>query len=135
MRLTGFSLVELLVVLALASTLIALVGPLGFESVERVRTQSEVVAIQRWYNRIGYSAFIRGQSIEVKSQGNNRLIAYLDAEIFSQRDVSRLDLVGVPIVVFSSAGIPSRDQIALNSDTGRVFELTLSGALSVRSAY
>jgi len=135
MKPAGFSLVELLVVLALASTLIALVGPLGFESVERVRTQSEVVAIQRWYNRMGYSAFIRGQSIEVKRQGDSRLIAYLDAEIFSQRDVSRLDLMGAPIIVFSSAGIPSLDQIVLTSNTGRVFELTLSGALSVRSAY
>lgn len=135
MKPAGFSLVELLVVLALASILIALVGPLGFESVERVRTQSEVVAIQRWYNRMGYSAFIRGQSIEVKRQGDSRLIAYLDAEIFSQRDVSRLDLMGAPIIVFSSAGIPSLDQIVLTSNTGRVFELSLSGALSVRSAY
>ena len=135
MKLAGFSLVELLVVLALASILIALVGPLGFESVERVRTQSEVVAIQRWYNRMGYSAFIRGQRIEVKRQGDRRLVAYLGADLFSQRDVSRLDLVGAPIIVFSSAGIPSQDEIALTSNTGRVFELTLSGALSVRSAY
>ena len=135
MKSSGFSLVELLVVLALASVLVALVGPLGFRSVERVKTQSEVVAIQRWYNRMGYSAFIRGESIEVKRQGDSRLVAYLGAEIFSQRDVARLDLVTFPVIVFSSAGIPSRDQITLTSDTGRVFELPLSGVLSVRSAY
>jgi prepilin-type N-terminal cleavage/methylation domain-containing protein len=135
MKSYGFSLVELLVVLALASVLIALVGPLGFQSVERVKTQSEVVAIQRWYNRMGHAAFIRGQSIAVKRQGDSRLVAYLGPEPFSQRNVERLDLVGAPVIVFSSAGIPSRDQISFTSSAGRVFELPLMGALSVRSAY
>ena len=38
-------------------------------------------------------------------------------------------------VVFTPAGIPSRSQISLVDQSGRGFDLTLAGSLSLRSAY
>ena len=131
----GFSLVELLVVLAVASVLMALVGPLGFESVERVKTQTEVVAIQRWYNKMGHTAFIQGQSIEVRAQDGGQLVAIMGEEVVGDQRLNRLSFTEGNNLVFSASGIPSRSQLALSNKTGQVFNIEISGALSVRSAY
>lgn len=135
MKTSGFSLVELLVVLAVSSVLVALVGPLGLATVERVKVQSEVVAIQRWHDRMGYTAFIHGQSVEIRSDGRKRLVAYMDSEVIAERAIERLVLADIPVIVFSSAGIPSHQGVSMISDAGRSFYIPLSGALSVRSAY
>ena len=131
----GFTLVELLVVLAISGTLLALVAPLGFRSVERVQVQTELVSIQRWYDRIGYLAFIRGEDISVEWVGEGEIVASVAREILVGRRVDRLEPVDQAPILFTSAGIPNKQSISLKSSQGVTYEVVLAGALSSRSAY
>ncbi|MDB2380687.1 type II secretion system GspH family protein [Luminiphilus sp.] len=135
MKVLGFSLIELLVVLAIASTLVALVGPASYRSIERARTQTELVAIQRWYDRMGYNAFIRGESVRVEWKSPQTIVAISDNELVGEKNTQFVTADYQGYVVFTPAGIPSRSQISLVDQSGRGFDLTLAGSLSLRSAY
>lgn len=131
----GFSLVELLVVLAISSTLVAIVGPLGYQSIERVKRQTELVALQRWYDRMGYKAFIRGHSVTLHFVDGERLVAVSRKfGVVGEKKVADIFPIGDPIV-FSSSGIPSRNKLLLKDASGRSYEIAVAGALSVRSGY
>jgi prepilin-type N-terminal cleavage/methylation domain-containing protein len=131
----GFSLIELLVVLAISSTLVVIVGPLGYQSIERVKKQTELVALQRWYDRMGYKAFIRGHSVTLDLVDEERLTAVSRTfGVVGERKIADIFPVGDPIV-FSSSGIPSRNKLLLKDASGRSYEMAVAGALSVRSGY
>lgn len=126
---------ELLVVLAISGTLLALVGPLGFRSVERVQVQTELVSLQRWYNRIGYLAFIRGENILVEWASEDEIVASVAREILVSRRVDRIKPVDKAPIVFTSAGIPNKQYIILKSSQDVTHEVKLAGMLSSRSSY
>lgn len=131
----GFTLIELLVVLAIAGTLLALVGPLGYQSVERVRTQTELVALQRWYDRVGYLAFIRGVGVSVTWQGDSDVIATTRDLVIAEKQLTRLSPVDTSPIVFTSAGMPNRRALTFEAAQGTTHTVELNGVLSLRSAY
>ena len=135
MKQQGFSLIELLVVLAIAGTLLALVGPLGYQSVERVRTQTELVALQRWYDRVGYLAFIHGTGVSVTWQGDSDVIAMARELVIAEKQVARLSPVDKSPIVFTSAGMPNRRAVTFETEQGNTHTVELTGVLSLRSAY
>lgn len=131
----GFTLVELLVVLAIAGTLLALVGSLGYQSVERAKTQTELVALQRWYDRVGYLAFIRGVGVSVTWQGDSDVIATTPELVIADKQLTRLSPVDKSPMVFTSAGMPSRRAVIFETAQGTTHTVELTGMLSLRSAY
>lgn len=131
----GFSLVELLVVIAIASTLLSLVAPLGLQTVERVRSQTELVGVQRWFNRQGYNAFIRGEIVIIEVEADGSMIAWADGEVVSAKQLDRLALADLEAFFFSSAGIPSRQKLSFITDSGREVDTVIAGALLPRSGY
>jgi prepilin-type N-terminal cleavage/methylation domain-containing protein len=136
MNMRGFSLVELLVVLAIAASLVALVGPLGFSTVERARAQTELVSIQRWYDRMGYTAFIRSDPVYIEWSSDGVAVARTGSdEVVGEKDISLLSFSSDAPVTFNSSGVPSQASITFLSRSGRQYAIDLSGALSVRSAY
>lgn len=131
----GFSLVELLVVIAIASTLLSLVAPLGLQTVERVRSQTELVGVQRWLNRQGYNAFIRDETVIIEVEDDARMIARANGEVVSVKQLESLTLAGFDAFFFSSAGVPSRQKLSFITDSGREVDTVIAGALSPRSGY
>ena len=135
MKSKGFSLVELLVVIAIAATLLSLVAPLGLQTVESVRSHTELVAVQRWVNRQGYSAFIRGEAVFIEIGDERRITASIDGEIVSMKQLDRLRVTNLEAFFFSSAGVPSRRELSFITDSGRVVNTAIAGALLPGSGY
>jgi prepilin-type N-terminal cleavage/methylation domain-containing protein len=133
----GFSLIELLVSLAIAATLVALVGPLGYRSVERAQLQTEMVALKRWLDRQGHDAFIAGSQVQILWLDEKTLAAHHGNANIQTRHLDHLRGVAdaSEVIYFSSSGIPSRPFIDLRDTKGRPLKVTLAGALSVRSGY
>ena len=135
MKHRGFSLIELLVVLSIAAALMALVGPLGVRSLERTQAQSEMVSLQRWYDHLGYQAFIRGKVITIKWQGNDRVAAKMGKKPLEERQLEFLRSEDQRELIFNKSGVPSHASIAVVGPSGRQFDIPIAGLLSIRSAY
>lgn len=133
----GFSLIELLVSLAIAATLVALVGPLGYRSVERAQLQTEMVALKRWLDRQGHDAFIAGSQVQVVWVDEKTLVAHHGKASVRTRQLNHLRRVAeAPSpIFFSSSGIPSKPTIDLRDAEDRHLTIKLAGALSARSGY
>jgi prepilin-type N-terminal cleavage/methylation domain-containing protein len=65
----GFTLVELLVVLAILGMLVALVAPLGVRQMDKARAQEEWLVLQRTVEGLAFRAFAQGQDMQIKAQG------------------------------------------------------------------
>lgn len=65
----GFTLIEILLVVLLASILVTLVAPLGIEQVEKARAQSEWLTLDREIDRLSLDAFLRSDFVTVYAAG------------------------------------------------------------------
>lgn len=135
MKARGFSLIELLVSLTIITSLLALVGPLGYRSVERAKAQTELVSFQRWLDRQGHDAFIRGNKIDIDWVSERTVIASVREREVGSKTLENLKNLKQDPFSFSVSGIPSRRSIDLQYDVGGTVKLTVTGALSTRSAY
>jgi prepilin-type N-terminal cleavage/methylation domain-containing protein len=71
MRSRGFTLVEILVVMVLLGTLLALVAPLAVNQLDRARAQSEWLALQRQVSRLTFEAFRRNDFLVMEADGGS----------------------------------------------------------------
>jgi prepilin-type N-terminal cleavage/methylation domain-containing protein len=88
MKARGFTLIELMVVIAIMSLLMSLVGPLVVNSLQKAQAKVEVMTIKRWAKHISYRAFLtqsdlilvlEGKSVLLKDR-KDRVIKSLDFE-------------------------------------------------------
>lgn len=70
----GFTLIELLVVLSLMSAVVALVGPLGFAQLEKIKAKSEWHQLTLRLETLRKQAFLQGSTITVKLAGKEAAI-------------------------------------------------------------
>jgi hypothetical protein len=84
---------------------------------------------------MGHAAFIHRQSIEIRAGDDGRLVALMGDDVVGGRTLDRLLFPEGKNLVFSASGIPSHSQLALTNKAGQVFDIEISGALLVRSAY
>lgn len=68
-RVRGFTLVEILLVVLLMSVVIALVAPLGVSQVEKARAQTEWLTLDRAMDQLSLDAFVRGDFVDVVAAG------------------------------------------------------------------
>lgn len=68
-RVGGFTLVELLIVLAIVGTLVALVAPLGVRQIERTRAQEEWLTLNRALTGIAFTAFTESAPVTLELSG------------------------------------------------------------------
>lgn len=66
----GFTLVEILLVLALGALLVGLVAPLGVNQVEKARAQSEWLTLEREVRSLALQAFIRNDYLTLRAAGH-----------------------------------------------------------------
>jgi prepilin-type N-terminal cleavage/methylation domain-containing protein len=65
----GFTLVELLVVLAILGLVVALVGPLTADRLDKARAQEEWLVLERTVSGLAFRAFAEGRSVELQAEG------------------------------------------------------------------
>jgi prepilin-type N-terminal cleavage/methylation domain-containing protein len=68
-RYNGFTLIEVLVVVLLASILITLVAPIGVEQVGKARAQTEFLELDRQIGRLSLDAFTRSDFVTLQAAG------------------------------------------------------------------
>jgi prepilin-type N-terminal cleavage/methylation domain-containing protein len=68
-RMGGFTLIEILLVVLLASVLAALVAPLGVTQVEKARAQTEWLTLDREIGRLSMDAFLRSDFVAIDAAG------------------------------------------------------------------
>ncbi|MBQ4849242.1 Tfp pilus assembly protein FimT/FimU [Pseudoalteromonas sp. MMG012] len=65
----GFTLIELMVVMIITALLMGIVGPLAFNSLERVEAKAELLSLNQVISKSGQHAFTHNQSILIKFAG------------------------------------------------------------------
>ncbi|GAA0353885.1 hypothetical protein GCM10009092_17790 [Bowmanella denitrificans] len=70
-RLSGFTLLELIVVLSIVGLLMSLVGPALFTTLDKVRVQSEVRKLEGVIFKLSNQAFLYGREIDVVLEGQH----------------------------------------------------------------
>lgn len=65
----GFTLVELLVVLAILGLAVALVGPLTADRLDKARAQEEWLVLERTVTGLAFRAFAEGRPVELQADG------------------------------------------------------------------
>jgi prepilin-type N-terminal cleavage/methylation domain-containing protein len=65
----GFTLVELLVVLAILGFVVALVGPLTADRIDKARAQEEWIVLDRTVRGLAFRAFADGREVEIRAEG------------------------------------------------------------------
>ncbi len=78
-RIHGFSLIELMVVMAIIGTLLTLTGGLAFKNVEQQGRIIELEKVQQLFRRLSYQAYYSGYKINVKLR-DNRFIVFSNDE-------------------------------------------------------
>jgi|GEM_PF-909947 len=66
---SGFTLIELMIVLAIVALLLTMVGPLAINSLEKAQARQEMLTIKNWLRKISYRAFNTGQAYKLKLSG------------------------------------------------------------------
>jgi prepilin-type N-terminal cleavage/methylation domain-containing protein len=61
MNIKGFTLIELMIVMAIVSLLLGLVGPLAINNLEKANAKQELLTIKNWLTKISYRAFHTGK--------------------------------------------------------------------------
>ncbi|WP_022945999.1 type II secretion system protein [Pseudoalteromonas ruthenica] len=66
----GFTLIELIVVMAIVSLLVGLVGPFTIGSVERANAQAEALTLQNYFKRLSYLAYASQSPKQIELKTN-----------------------------------------------------------------
>ncbi|MGJ8680091.1 prepilin-type N-terminal cleavage/methylation domain-containing protein [Paraglaciecola sp.] len=70
-NLRGFTLIELMVVMAIIAILMSLVGPLVVNSLQKSQAKVEVMTIKRWSKNISIRAFMTQQVLLLELNGKS----------------------------------------------------------------
>jgi prepilin-type N-terminal cleavage/methylation domain-containing protein len=123
----GFTLVELLVVLAILGFIVALVGPLTVDRLDKARAQEEWLVLERTVRGLAFRAFAEGRDVELRGEG-----AQLSWKVTGE-DERGLPLKHVffdtpQVVRINSSGVADPPSLALHQ-AGRERALELNGWL------
>lgn len=74
LRPKGFTLIELMIVMSIVALLMAMVGPLAINSLEKAQAKQEMLSVKNWLRKISYRAFTTGQQHVVRLSGKNIIL-------------------------------------------------------------
>jgi prepilin-type N-terminal cleavage/methylation domain-containing protein len=129
-RALGFTLVELLVVLAILGLVVALVGPLTADRLDKARAQEEWLVLERTVSGLSFRAFAEGRPVELQAEGGRLTWRVVGAD---ERVLPLKHLFFDPAqtVWINANGIASPAQLTLQRD-GRERRLELNRWLEDR---
>jgi prepilin-type N-terminal cleavage/methylation domain-containing protein len=123
----GFTLVELLVVLAILGFVVALVGPLTADRLDKARAQEEWIVLDRTVRGLAFRAFADGREVEIRAEGAELRwkTAGLDERSLS---LQHLFFDAPQVVRINANGVAEPASLALHQ-AGRARVLELNGWL------
>ena len=68
-RARGFTLVEMLIVIAIVGVLVSLVAPMGVRQVDKARAQEEWLIVERTIASLAFRAFAEGRAVDLEARG------------------------------------------------------------------
>ena len=77
---SGFTLIELMIVMSIVALLIAIVGPLAIKSLEKAQAKQELLTLKIWLKQISYRAYIGGQNLQLSLSGKRVQLKTSDGE-------------------------------------------------------
>ena len=123
----GFTLVELLVVLAILGFVVALVGPLTVDRFDKARAQEEWLVLDRTVRGLAFRAFAEGRDVELRAEGAE-LRWQADGEDERALKLQQLFFDAPQLVRINSNGVAEPASLALHQ-RGRARTLPLNGWL------
>lgn len=123
----GFTLVELLVVLAVLGLLVGLVGPLTADRLDKARAQEEWLTLERTVSALAFRAYAEGRGVTLVGEGG-RLTWQGRDEDSRQLEFRHLFFDPPQRVVVNANGVADPATLALRQ-SGRERRLPLNGWL------
>lgn len=74
-RVSGFTLIELMIVLAIAGVLMGFVGPLAIDAVDKAQAKQERLSINNWLAKISMRANATGETYTLNFAGKSATLA------------------------------------------------------------
>ena len=75
----GFTLIELMIVMAIVALLMGMVGPLAINSLEKAEAKQEMLSLKNWLSKVSYKAYATGQAQQITLVGKNITLSGLSA--------------------------------------------------------
>ena len=67
----GFTLIELMIVMSIVALLMAMVGPLAINSLEKARAKQEMLTLKNWLRKVSNRAFTTGKAHTIVLDGKS----------------------------------------------------------------
>jgi prepilin-type N-terminal cleavage/methylation domain-containing protein len=105
----GFTLVELLIVMAIMSLILSIVGPLTVKIVDKAQAQSELITLKNAIHKLSYKAFasatpytltLSSKTLKLESQRSNLSTHRFEYLSFAEQ-----------VITFNSRGYPSPETV------------------------
>jgi prepilin-type N-terminal cleavage/methylation domain-containing protein len=126
---TGFTLIELMVVMSIVALLMGLVGSLAINSLEKAQAKQEMLSLKNWFRKVGVRAFYAGQAHVVKLTGKQVSLFIVGQEQQALESISLEALFFQPQVLnYSAKGFVEPNKI---TGTYRGVELDLDLSILV----
>jgi prepilin-type N-terminal cleavage/methylation domain-containing protein len=123
----GFTLVELLVVLAILGFIVALVGPLTADRLDKARAQEEWLILDRTVRGLAFRAFANGRAVELRGEGAELTWKIAGADERSL-PLKHVFFDSPQVVHINTNGVAEPSSLALHQ-AGRARTLELNGWL------
>lgn len=106
----GFTIIEITVVLAIASALFAIALPRAWKFVDNIEVRGAVTEIESLFSLARHAAIARGQQVVLEiDQGNRTISVRAGTEVIRTREVGRAHGVGISTnrtsITYSPIGI------------------------------
>jgi len=117
-RVSGITLIELIIVIALMMLMIGLVGPLTFKIVDKAHAQTEYINLQNSIKRLSYNAFtsaaeykllFQGGQLKILKNGKYFLNTSFDYLTFSNQSID-LNSRGYPYPEILRVNFPNKQR-------------------------
>jgi len=116
---SAFTLIELMVVMAIVALLMSMVGPLAINTLEKAQAKQEMLTMKNWFRKISYRAFSTGQTYQLKLSGKKAELFQVDVN--EKRESSKL------ILSKNLESLFFQPQILTYSKKGFVTPMTVKG--------
>lgn len=125
---SGFTLVELLIVLTIIGLTASLVAPLGAKQFDKARAQEEWLTLRRTVDGLAFRAYSLGRETELHAKGTSLEWAFADGKK-GHLDFKKVFFAPEQTISIDRNGYADRDRLELRM-AGAPRELTLNNWLT-----